>query len=255
MRARGLSLGDRVGFWSGYLWGATVPVQKLSGFGKAPEIEDTMPLLGGRFDCTTFVETVAALVQTGRPEMFFNNLKAIRYRDGVATFENRNHFPEADWIPNNEKAGILKDVTAQIAQSGGVTVATTNKRIERAKWLAQQEKQGKVSRSIASVVEKKWPATIDAKVSYIALKDISKIKDKIPTGTILNLVRKNDDKHPVLITHQGFIVRQKGAIVLQHASQGGAVRTMDLSDYLEKQSKESIAWPLVGINLNQLTGG
>ncbi|MFM8642887.1 MAG: N-acetylmuramoyl-L-alanine amidase-like domain-containing protein, partial [Phycisphaerales bacterium] len=34
---------------------------------------------------------------------FHANVLQIRYRDGHATWLDRNHFVEADWVPNNVK--------------------------------------------------------------------------------------------------------------------------------------------------------
>lgn len=247
---------ERVVKWSEFLWreeGAQAQLEKL---GPPPRIEDTAPVLPRRYDCTTFVETVAALARSGMPEDFFGNLLSIRYKDGKATFVSRNHFPEADWIPNNAKAGFIKDVTAEIATAAGVQSRTEAKKVHRDRWLAQQLRSGRVSRSIASAVEKTWSAPIEAKVDYIPYEQAAKVLEKAASGTILNFVRDNDPASPVLITHQGFIVREKGVLMLRHVSHGGNVRTVVLRDYLAKQARqqEPRNGKLVGINLNRLMG-
>ncbi len=252
------NIADRVSFWSNYLWKNHGPGEKLTSLENAPKIDDNAPLIPKRFDCTTFVETVAALARSHHSGDFFKNLLAIRYKDGHATFEDRNHFPVLDWIANNEKAGILKDITASFARDMHVVARTEKKTVNRGKWLAEQVRNGKVSRSIASVIDSnkasKWKTSSQEQVSYISLKDVPKILGRIPNGVILNLVRKSDNTHPVLVSHQGVLIRENGVVLLRHASIGGNVRTVVLADYLARVAREdSSGWPVVGINLNQLS--
>lgn len=74
------------------------------------------------FDCFTFVETVIALSMTALEEeptieAYADNLKSIRYRDKVILgYHSRLHYT-IDWIYENSKNGIMKDITSEI---GGV---------------------------------------------------------------------------------------------------------------------------------------
>ena len=67
-------------------------------------------------DCTTFVETVLALsITKQRNEKtikdFAHNLQFIRYRDGIINgYTSRLHY-FSDWILNNTKKGIIKEIT------------------------------------------------------------------------------------------------------------------------------------------------
>ncbi|MGD0915824.1 MAG: N-acetylmuramoyl-L-alanine amidase-like domain-containing protein, partial [Thermodesulfobacteriota bacterium] len=86
------------------------------------------------FDCFTFVENVVALVRHAKSpersfEAFQTVLKKIRYRKGrLQGYCSRLHY-FSDWIHDNQKKGILKDVTTKI---GGrplrktITFMTTN---------------------------------------------------------------------------------------------------------------------------------
>jgi hypothetical protein len=246
-------LPDRIEFWSSFL---TRPDshERLSTIEGAPQISDSAPLLPNRYDCTTFVETVVALARSQASKDFFANLVAIRYHGGKNDYLHRNHFPEIDWIPNNEKAGILKDVTWDIAESSGCSKQAEKKVIDRAHWLAQQVKRGKVSRSIASVEDGAWSGSVEAVVPYIALADVARTESSIPDGAVLNIVRKSKQGTPVLITHQGFVIHKDGKAWLRHASVGGNIRTLMLSDYLRELSKkaEDKDWPVIGINLNRI---
>jgi len=50
---------------------------------------------------------------------FHNTLISIRYKDGDISFYSRNHFPSADWLPNNIEAGHFVDVSHEVAQRFG----------------------------------------------------------------------------------------------------------------------------------------
>ena len=248
-----LPVGERVARWSDYLLNSPNLGEYASSLGDAPKNNDSAPFLNAKYDCTTFVETVAALARSKTANDFYGNLIAIRYKDGNPTYLSRNHFPEADWIPNNEKAGILKDVTEEVASKSGVDSKTASKEIHRAEWLAEQVKKQKVSRSIASAADSSWSGNAQAKVAYIPIEDVSKIYGSIPNGAVINFVRSDDPHHDVLVTHQGFVVKVGNEAYLRHVSVGGNIRTVLLKDYISKPTNRGTNdWPVIGINLNQL---
>lgn len=254
-RASEMPMADRIVFWSAY-------VQKLQGGKNAlaelvagKTVSDEAPLMPEKFNCTTFVETLAALSRSHSGKEFYSKLLAIRYKNSKATFLTRNHFPEIDWIPNNQKAGILTDVTASVARAGGVKSLTEKKGINRASWLAKEMDRGRVGRSIASTVGETWNAAVPAQVQYISTKDLTAISSHIENGTIVNFVHSNNEKKPVLISHQGYLIREGGTVFLRHASSGGEIRQVALKDYLSRLARDPAfrKWPIVGINLNRLT--
>ncbi|MBR1544749.1 MAG: DUF1460 domain-containing protein, partial [Alphaproteobacteria bacterium] len=53
------------------------------------------------FDCLTFVETVLANVFS--TNNLIQTMNEIRYKDGIVSFETRNHFQNPDWLKNNSK--------------------------------------------------------------------------------------------------------------------------------------------------------
>lgn len=251
-KARAMPLGDRIAYWSGAI--VTEPEKSramLNALGVGPSIPDTAPFFPAKYDCTTFVETVASLARSRMPEDYFKNLIAVRYREGKPTYQGRNHFPEADWIPNNEKAGILKDVTAELAAKAGLGARTLAKTIDRGKWLKAQVRSGAASRSIASAVDPEWAKPVEVKLPYIEVAELSRVADHLPHGAILNFVRASEPSRPVVITHQGFIIRENGKVMLRHSSSGGNLRTVDLKEYVAKQLNER-GWKLVGFNVNLL---
>jgi hypothetical protein len=250
-----LSFREKIAYWSEYVEKNLVGRGKLLALVKDLQVADSAPLVPNHYNCTTYVETVAALARSQAPEDFVKNLIAIRYRGGQPSFEDRNHFPEADWIPNNEKAGIMKDITNDVAKKVGVAFQREEKLINRGQWLAAQVTQHSISRSLASLVSKDWVMPITAHVQYIGVSDIDHVLDQIPSGTILNLVHRSDPSHPVLITHQGLVIREQDRVLLRHASIGGKIRTSVLGSYLRglvNQQKADSKWPLIGVNLVQI---
>ena len=74
-------------------------------------------------DCTTLVESVVALSQ---PVSSFTDyteaLCGLRYRDGKVRYTERLHYI-ADWMYENEKRGLVKDVTPELPGSEPLPLA------------------------------------------------------------------------------------------------------------------------------------
>jgi hypothetical protein len=71
-----------------------------------------------KFDCVTFVESMVALTQTRRDtacnyDVFKEKLTNVRYRNGFVDYAARLHY-FSDWLYENEKIGILKNITKDI---------------------------------------------------------------------------------------------------------------------------------------------
>lgn len=244
-----LSFGDRVDFWSNFISNLSQSGEGFAQFGAGPEIEDNAPLIPEKFNCTTFVETAAALAESHGMNEFYNHLVAIRYRDSKPTFENRNHFPTLDWIPNNVKAGFLTDITKTTAYKARVKVGTQVKKYFRDRWLSRQIREGVVSRKIASVVENRWKAPVEAALDYISLDDVIRTVEHIPNGAVVNIVRKSRDTQDVLVSHQGLLIKKEDQVFLRHANKDGKIATSPLEEYLNKQKRYK-RWPVVGVNIN-----
>jgi hypothetical protein len=204
-------------------------------------------LIPSHFDCTTFVETVTALARSASAGDFYNRLLELRYHGGRSGFFDRNHFPEADWVPNNVKAGLLSDVTESVAQRSGVSAKVEAKRINRASWFALQLKRGAFPGLTATDPEASWREPASVNVSYLPVEDVEKYVDQLPTGAIVNIVRNSNPKQWVLITHQAVVVRIKGVAHLRHSTRDGRIHTIPLTSYLK--AAEGASWPVVGINV------
>ena len=71
------------------------------------------------FDCVTYVEVMLAMARVlegGEPtfERFLDQLRRIRYRDGrIEGYASRLHY-FSEWIHDNDRLGIVRDVTREI---------------------------------------------------------------------------------------------------------------------------------------------
>jgi hypothetical protein len=188
------------------------------------------------FDCTTYVETVMALARAqvlGRHSRdgILEELRLIRYREGRVAFESRNHFPESDWIPSNIATGRVRDITHEVAGKG-VRVAHASARIDRAGWLAARihgRRRGQRTPAF------RQPKAELSRLDYIPLAQAHEVVDRIPSGTILDLVRK---RGAPLIRHQGFVFRISKGVVFRHAAQGRRVVEVSLERYLRQLGEQ-----------------
>ena len=238
-------------------------------FGEGPAGKyDRNPLsrLDG-FDCTTFVETVTAMVLSKSPADFQTTLNRIRYKDGIVEFTSRNHITSLDWIPNNVAAGFFRDITDSVAP-GKTLVASAL--IDKKAWyekmpasriqipgLSEADKQ-KLLVQLRAEGARYAPQV--ATVPYIPLKTLfapggGKLFDAIPSGTVIDIVRPNWDLTKQIgthlnISHQGFAVRKNGVLYFLEASEVyGKVSMVPLADYLHQYLDSPT---IKGINVLQI---
>ncbi len=230
---------------------------------------------GGRIDiknqflnCTTYVETVLAyLGNEDDIDSFLNTLIRIRYKEGKISFEQRNHFPSVDWIPNNIANGALEDVTGQVHEKFLIARAEINKEEWFKKLSAdrihikggtEEEKAEMLKELRSRVIDKE---TTLAELPYVSLKAIfqegtskgeNQILGRIKSGDIINIVRPNWNIKKLIgtnmnVSHQGFAIRKKGILYFRHASSKfGKVVDENLEEYLRKYRRKS---SIKGINI------
>ena len=117
-------MGERIGFISAEFLGTPYVADTLTGNTGTPEVF-TIDLQG--MDCFTYVDYVEALSLSDSFPEFEENLKKIRYKDGVVAFQNRNHF-FSDWPVNNSDK--VKDVTQAV---GGDKTMSASKSLNQKK--------------------------------------------------------------------------------------------------------------------------
>lgn len=187
---------------------------------------DSDPLIRyDAFDCTTFVETSLA-------DGNIDKLNKIRYSDGVPNFLSRNHFIEADWIPNN--SDLVENVTSQY---GKTEIRHVN--IDKSSWLKKVHD-----------IDAKFPVqTID--LEYLPYSNITNINNK--TDLIVLFIVGKQKKIDTIgtdlaVVHMGFLL--VGGKTLRHASSAnGIVQDTEFIEYItkRKQNANNIGIVLLGI--------
>lgn len=172
----------------------------------------------GAFDCTTFIENVLAFSQMLRTDehnfqSFANQLKTIRYRNGVLKdYSSRLHY-FTEWILNNNEKGLLIDITADL---GGMEVQKTinfmGTHRDLYPFLANDGNYREILQVEATLAKK--PLCIIPQNQIVA------VEHNIKNGDIIALATSIQGLD---VTHTGFAVRIKGRIHLLHASTSGEV--------------------------------
>lgn len=183
-------------------------------------------------DCTTFVENVLAFSLLEKQEQntfdaFAENLKTIRYRNGILDgYASRLHY-FTDWIRNNEKKGLVKDITATL---GGIAlnkpINFMGKHRELYPFLADNTNFERILETEAELAQKE--------LCYLPQEQIQKQEDNIQSGDVIALATSIKGLD---VTHTGIAIKQpNGRIHLLHASISGEVKITDvpLVDYLKK---------------------
>ncbi len=253
-RVSALSHSERVNYWSSALIKNPSVADRLREFLRGEVVNDSAPIVPLDFDCTTYVETVAALSRSEVLKDFLPRLMEIRYRDAQPSFQNRNHFVEGDWIPNNERAGVVKDITLNVAASAQVQVQFEERTLHRGKWIAAQAHRQAQGRELAAVDASEVK---EVRLPYLPLEDFHRVMEQVPDGTVVNFVREKSPQHAVLVSHQGLLIRSpEGELLLRHASTGGRMRTEFLAHYVDgmlHHNKKRRRWGWLGVNLNQIS--
>jgi hypothetical protein len=216
---------------------------QLSALGEGnPEGPDADPRLRfDAFDCTTFVETALAMAHSTTLPAARERLDHIRYRDGRVGYQQRRHFPEAEWLP--ELSPYFVDVTRAL---GGDAVTQQSKVLNAAVWRRGQKP------GLPTLPDERIPAgTFSLDVWPLA--DAALHLDRIPPGTLLHLVRVDFKNVPVRVSHQGIIIRKDGQLFMRHAADRMFHRVVDepLDRFLARMMKYQ-KWPVSGIHLTQL---
>jgi hypothetical protein len=164
-------------------------------------------------DCVTFVENVVALVWHLKSreksfETFQRLLQKIRYKQGrLRGYSSRLHY-FSDWIHDNQKKGIVRDVTAEI---GGRPLRKAMTFMTRNPDLYPPLKNAANLRRMKSVEK-----TIGTRSLYsIPKKALKRLEDRICDGDLIAITTNTEGLD---VQHVGLAVRMKNRIHLLHAS-------------------------------------
>lgn len=233
-------LAERLRLVSEPFLGAPYAVSPL-GEGEGPDPDPRIRY--DAFDCTTFVETTVALALADDVDEARRLLDLIRYRDGQPGFLERRHFPEAEWIPELAELGFLEDITREV---GGDAVTVEKKRLDPAVW-ERRKRPSHLELPEARIPNGEfaldvWPL------------DVARAQQqKIPPGTLLNLVRVDFKSVPVRVSHQGLVIEKGGKLYLRHAADRMFHSVVDEPlDHFFLRMQKYKKWPVAGVNLARL---
>lgn len=212
------------------------------GEGKGHPPDEDPRLRFDAVDCQTFVETVIALANAERFEELEAALDDVRY-GGPPEYARRHHFFEAQWLPENQRKGYLRDATLEL---GGADARRHRKIVTLAQW-----RQRTAARSIALPDERAPVGSFE--VRYLPLDKVLAHAKAIPSGTAFAVVREDRPLTPLMVSHLGFIVQGARGPVARHASEiFGAVVDEDLARFVERNRKMR-PWRVLGLQLFELT--
>jgi hypothetical protein len=188
-------------------------------------------------DCQTYVETILAMANARSLPQAKTILTDIRYADGKPSFQTRNHFTEAQWLPVNARKGYLHDEVPALDRKAPAETLT----LVKSQWT---QVPGLKRLSTANIPEGKY------NVRYLPLDEVAKRAKDIAPGTILMVVREHDPNRVVRITHMGFVLKTEAGLVVRHASTGKDRAVLDepLEAFVQRQ-REFKKWKVVGVAL------
>jgi hypothetical protein len=153
------------------------------------------------FDCVTYVECVLAAAVSDSTRQFLDILRAIRYRNGIVTWETRNHYMTG-WIRENERAGFLRDRTR------GAAVVRRERRLAVVPGIGER----------------------NVRVASIPKRVFSGRMERVVTGDLAFFAstRPNLD-----VFHCGVLIRKGAGVRMRHAARSrGRVVEQDFGAFL-----------------------
>ncbi|MFA6334802.1 MAG: N-acetylmuramoyl-L-alanine amidase-like domain-containing protein [Bacteroidales bacterium] len=189
-------------------------------------------------DCTTFVENVFALAMTVKSrdlnfDNFCNQLRWLRYREGVINdYTDRLHYT-SDWIYTNQHKGIVKDVSRR---AGG-------ERIDFNLYImssnTDQYKQLKGKEDLINKVKAKESEINSRKHFFLPTDKIDINAKRIHSGDMLGFVTTIPG---IDISHVGIIYKEGDKLTFIHASSTQkkvVINQVPLTEYIKEVKKNT----------------
>ncbi len=214
-------------------------------FLNTPYVEKTLEIQGDEslvinvtgLDCSTFLESVVTLARITKLSRlsvleYARGLEFLRYRDGIINeYPSRLHY-FSDWIYDNQKKGVLQDITKDI---GGVVFKNSPTFMSSHPGSYSQLSNEKFVEQI-KIAE----AGIASRTYYYVPKEfVESLEKKILPGDLIAITIAMDNLD---ISHVGIAVEQNGRIHLLHASSNSMkveISEKPLSDYLMSHKSQS----------------
>jgi hypothetical protein len=190
-------------------------------------------------DCYTFFESslvFARCIKEGKTTFkdYENELKNVRYRDGkIDAYPSRLHYA-SDWLYDNAKRGIVKDITEEI---GGIKY---DKKIDFMSTHTNSYKQLKDNPKFVEEIKTVEDSINNRNYYYVPQNFIKCVEDKIQNGDIILITAKTKGLD---ISHTGIAVKMDdGRIHFMHAPNIGMkvqITEKPLTDYIKSVDKHT----------------
>jgi hypothetical protein len=214
----------------------------LSPLGEGSGVDPDPPFRLDVVDCLTFVEQSLAMSLAQGDAQVPELLERIRYAS-TPTYEDRNHLMEAQWLPNNQRKGFLVDVTRRY---GGKDVVRVHKKLTALTWTSRS--------SMALGLPREHQPRGSFELDMIPLERVMDHARRVPSGTILVVLRDDLPFKATRVTHLGFVVQKGRRTWLRHARRGangeGRVVDEDLEFFLARHARYD-KWRVSGVSLFQ----
>lgn len=189
------------------------------------------------FDCTTFLESVIALTLTvkqhGDFAKYYHNLEILRYRDGIRDgYLSRLHY-FSEWILNNQKKGVIKNVTKRM---NGKEICF-NLNFMSTHYQAYEALAANVA--WIPTIQKTEEYVRSTSFFYLPKADVNKQSGMIENGDLIAITTSIEGLD---ISHVGIAYKKGGVVKLMHASlteKKVVISTMSLADYLASNKKQT----------------
>ncbi len=197
-------------------------------------------------DCVSFYENALVLARCVKMnklsfEEYKSQLRFIRYRGGVIDrYLSRLHYT-TDYIFDNAKKGVWKDVTAEI---GGIPFV---KNIDFMSKHPESYRQLKENPSLVERLKALEREFSGRKLYHIPKAAVSAVSEKIEHGDILGITT---DIEGLDTSHTGIALRENGTLKFMHAPIAGKqvqITDVSLAEYLERNKRQTgiiVARPL-----------
>ncbi len=198
-------------------------------------------------DCYTFFEstlTLSRCVKKGKTTFddFIKELQTVRYRNGeINGYPSRLHYA-SDWLYDNARRGIVKDVTKEI---GGIPFKKKiNFMSSNPQYYPQLQKHPEFVERMKEIED-----SINSREYYFIPQDsIENVESKIQSGDIILITASAKGLD---ISHTGLAIRlEDGRIHFLHAPLAGKkveITSEPLADYVKKIKRHTgimVARPL-----------
>jgi hypothetical protein len=200
------AMGDRIAFISEKFLGTKYKAGTLI---SDPEKSEKLVINLEGMDCFTFLDYVEALRLSKDSDDFTENLKKVRYFNGIVSYKNRKHF-FTDWVSGENNT--VKDITSELP--GSITVEKyINRKSDTKNWL------------------KNLPQTMRM-ITYVPANLVSK--------DVIKLLQNGDyvgvyaDKEGLDVTHTGIFIRNSSGEFFRNTSSiAGEVTDYNFKDYMK----------------------